>query len=39
MDASGGEITFDNEITLNNEKGYKIDWSSNLIFSRVRRYR
>ena len=32
MDASGGEITFDNEITLNNEKGYKIEWSSNLIF-------
>ena len=32
MDASGGEITFDNEITLNNENGYKIEWSSNLIF-------
>ena len=32
MDASGGEITFDNEITLNNEKEYKIEWSSNLIF-------
>ena len=32
MDASGGEITFDNEITLNNKNGYKIEWSSNLIF-------
>lgn len=32
MDASGGEITFDNEITLNNKNGYKIEWSSNIIF-------
>ena len=32
MQASSGEITFDNQITLNNENGYKIEWSSNLIF-------
>lgn len=32
MEASGGEITFDNEITLNKESGYKIEWNSNLIF-------
>ena len=32
MEASGGEITFDNEITLNKENGYKIEWNSNLIF-------
>lgn len=30
--ASGGEIIFDNQITLNKEKGYKIEWNSNLIF-------
>ena len=32
MQASGGEITFDNEIKLINENGYKIKWTSNLIF-------
>ena len=32
MDASGGEITFDNKVTLSNENGYKINWSSNIIF-------
>ena len=32
MQASSGEITFDNQVTLNNENGYKIEWSSNLIF-------
>ena len=32
MGAGGGEITFDNEVTLNNENGYKIEWTSNLIF-------
>ena len=32
MLASSGEITFDNQVTLNNENGYKIEWSSNLIF-------
>ncbi len=32
MQASGGEITFDNEIKLVNENGYKIKWTSNLIF-------
>lgn len=30
--ASGGEIIFDNQITLNKEKEYKIEWNSNLIF-------
>ena len=32
MDASGGELTFDNKVTLSNENGYKINWSSNIIF-------
>lgn len=32
MGAGGGEITFDNEVTLNNENGYKIEWTSSLIF-------
>ena len=32
MDASGGELTFDNKVTLSNENGYKINWNSNIIF-------
>lgn len=34
MSASGGEITFDNTVTLTkeNDKKYKISWNSNLIF-------
>lgn len=34
MSASGGQITFDNNVTLNkdSEKKYKISWVSNLIF-------
>ena len=32
MEASGGELTFDNKVTLSNENGYKINWSSNIIF-------
>lgn len=32
MGASGGEITFDNKAILCNEKGYKLKWSSNIIF-------
>ena len=32
MQAASGEITFDNQVTLNNENGYKIEWGSNLIF-------
>lgn len=32
MDAAGGGFRFDNNITLNNENGYKIEWSSKLIF-------
>ena len=32
MDASGGEISFENSMTLNNEDGYKVKWASSLIF-------
>ncbi len=32
MDASGGELTFDNKVTFSNENGYKINWNSNIIF-------
>lgn len=32
MDAAGGGFRFDNKVTLNNENGYKIAWSSKLIF-------
>lgn len=32
MQAASGKITFDNQVTLNNENGYKIEWGSNLIF-------
>ena len=32
MEASGGEITFDNKVILNYENGYKLSWSSTLIF-------
>ncbi len=32
MNASGGQISFENTITLKKQKEYKISWSSNLIF-------
>ena len=32
MDASGGELIFDNKVTLSDENGYKINWNSNIIF-------
>ena len=35
MNASGGQISFENTVTLNKQKEYKISWSSNLIFPQL----
>ena len=37
VNVSGGQITFDNSVTLNKDKenNYKISWSSNLIFPQL----